>query len=93
MLCVPTARLPVVAVAMPPVIVPVPTVVVPSRNETVPLGVPAPGAVTDTAADSVIVWPNTDGVNDVLIVVDVDAFPTTCAWLPDVLPEKLPSPE
>ena len=41
-----------------------PSVVVPSLNVTVPVGVPAPGALTVTVAVNVTDWPKTDGLAD-----------------------------
>ena len=49
----PTARADVVNVAMPPLSVPVPIGLPPSRNVTVPVAVPAPGATGDTVAVNV----------------------------------------
>src|SRR5206468_2428738 len=46
---------------LPAARVPVPMVVPPSLNVTVPVGVPAPGAVALTTAVKVTVWPNTEG--------------------------------
>jgi hypothetical protein len=66
----------VVKVAVPPDSVPVPRVVVPSRNVTVPLGLPAPGAVTVTVAVKVTLCPKTDGLTDEATVVVVLALLT-----------------
>ncbi len=62
---------------------PVPNEVAPSRNVTVPVGVPAPGAVTVTVAVNVTDCPKTDGLTDEATVVDVLALFTT--WLTAVL--------
>jgi len=55
--------------------VPVPSEVVPSKKETVPVGVPAPGALGVTVAVKVTDWPKTEG-----LVADVtDAL--VASWL------------
>jgi hypothetical protein len=71
---------------------PVPITVVPSRKFTVPVGVPAPGAVTVTVAVNVTLCPNVDGFREEARVVIVLALLTT--WLTGelVLVRKLPSP-
>jgi hypothetical protein len=53
-----------------------PMVIVPLRNVTVPVGVPAPGAVTVTVAVKVT-GPTGDGLSDDVTVVDVLALLTT----------------
>jgi len=65
-----------VNVAVPPDNVPVPRVVVPSKNVTVPLGLPAPGATTVTVAVNVTLCPKTDGLADEVTVVVLAAFVT-----------------
>ena len=60
--CAPAASVEVVKVAVAPESAAVPSVVAPSKNVTVPVGVPAPGAVTDTVAVIVTDWPKTDGL-------------------------------
>ena len=90
----PTANAEVVNVAIPPLSAPVPIGLPPSRNVTVPVGVPAPGATGETVAVNVTDWPNTDGLTEEVTVVLVSALLTTCG-LPvsdPVLPLKLPSP-
>jgi hypothetical protein len=70
-------------------------VVAPSVKVTVPVGVPAPGAVAATVAVKVTVCPNTDGLAVELTVVLLLALFTTCG-VAESLPEplkKLPSPE
>ena len=59
-----------------------------------PVGVPAPGDVTATEADTVTLWPNTDGSGvSLLIEIDVAALLTVCAVDADVLePVKFESP-
>jgi hypothetical protein len=86
----------VVKVALPEVMATVAAkVTVPSLKVTVPVGVPAPGAVAATVAVNVTVWPKTDGLTVELTVVLLDALLTTCGEaesLPEPL-KKLPSPE
>jgi len=54
-----------------------PMTVTPSRKFTVPVGLPAPGAVTVTVAVKVTDCPNTDGFADELRLVLVLALLTT----------------
>ena len=56
--------------------VPLPMTVVPSRKFTVPVGVPAPGAVTVTVAVNVTLCPKTDGFTDDVRLVLVPALLT-----------------
>src|SRR6516165_12491416 len=62
----------------------------PSMNSTVPVGVPAPGLVTDTVAVNVTDWPKTDGLGAETSPVDVDALSTSwltgLLWLPSYVP-------
>jgi hypothetical protein len=74
MVCVPTASVKVVNVALPPESVAVPNVVAPSKNVTVPVGVPAPGATGLTVAMNPTDWPNTDGFTVDVTVVETDAL-------------------
>ena len=61
----PIASPDVVNVAIPePFKVPVPRVVEPSRNVTVPVGTPDPGASEVIVAVKVTDWPKTDGLAD-----------------------------
>jgi hypothetical protein len=53
-------------------------VVEPSLKMTVPLGVPPPGATTDTVAVYVTACPTADGFVDDVSAVVVEAAPTTC---------------
>ena len=90
----PADRAEVVKVAMPPLSVPVPIGLPPSRNVTVPVGVPVPGATGETVAVKVTDWPKTEGFADEVTAVVVSALLTTCG-LPvsePVLPLKFPSP-
>ena|SRR5438128_1715774 len=93
-LCVPTARLEVVNVAVPPLNVPVPSVVEPSLNVTVPLGLPEPVLVT--VAVKITDWPNTDPLGKelsvVVVAVAVGLVVTVCVSAPEVLVRKLLSP-
>ena len=82
----PTVKAEVVNVAMPPLSVPVPMGLPPSRNVTVPVGVPAPGATAETVAVNVTDWPNTDGFTDEITAVVVSAF-TTVRGAVEVFPE------
>ena len=62
-----------------------PIAVPPSKNSTLPVGVPEPGAVTDTVAVYVTACPTTDGLPVVdTTAVDVDALFTV--WPPDKVP-------
>ena len=79
-------------VAMPALSVPVPSVVAPSLKVTVPVGVPAPGAVAATVAVKVTACPNTDGLAEEESAVVVLAMFTVCVSAEDVLAEKLASP-
>ena len=67
-----------VSVATPPFKVPVPIEFPPSRNVTVPVGVPVPGAAAETVAVNVTDWPQTEGFTSEDSVVVVDACPTLC---------------
>ena len=60
-----------------------PITVAPSRKFTVPVGLPAPGAVTVTVAVNVTDCPNTDGFAEEARAVLVLALLTT--WLTAVL--------
>lgn len=57
----PSASAKVVNVATPPISVPVPMGLPPSRNMTVPVGVPDPGAAGEMVAVKVTDWPKTLG--------------------------------
>src|SRR5216684_2488487 len=95
MLCAPTASelLLQVADAAASACAPQPVMVVPaSLKFTVPVGVPAPGAVALMVAVNVTDWPNTDGFADELRLVVVDAWLTVCVSVALVLVVKLVSP-
>lgn len=78
MVWLPTARAEVVSVATPPAKVPVPMGLPPSRNVTVPVAVPEPGAPAEMVAVNVTDWPKILGLfDDVTIVVELALF-TTC---------------
>src|SRR5438067_9185832 len=64
----------------------------PSLKFTLPVGVPAPGAVAVTVAVNVTLWPNTDGLADDVSAVLVLAWLTTCDTAELVLVVKLVSP-
>jgi hypothetical protein len=70
----------------------VPSEVTPSKNSTEPLGLPAPGGVTDTVAVSVTLPPNVLGFGALLSAVDVAAWPTVCVCTGDVLVVYVRSP-
>ena len=89
---VPTVSAKVVNVALPPESVAVPSVVAPSKNVTVPVGVPAPGAAALTVAMNTTEWPNTEGFTVDVTVVETDALFTVCVMAAEVLPPKLLSP-
>jgi hypothetical protein len=72
----PTASDEVVKVARPKLKVAVPSVAAPSRNVTVPVAVPEPGATALTVAVNVTNWPNTDGFTDELTAVELESLLT-----------------
>src|SRR5260370_1296918 len=75
----------VVKVAMPLLSVPVPIGLPPSRNVTVPVAVPDPGATGDTVAVNVTDWPKTEGfAEEATAVVESDL--TTVTEATEVLP-------
>ena len=69
-----------------------PSRVEPSLKLTLPVGVPAPGAVTLTVAVKVTFCPKTDGLGALLRVVLVPAVATVLVTALEVLLLKLPSP-
>ena len=79
-------------VAEPEINVTIPREVAPSKNSTVPVAVPAPGAVAETVAVKVIDSPKTEGVVEANVVV-VLALLTTWFTAELVLVTKLESPE
>src|SRR5437868_14831205 len=79
MVCVPTLRADVENVATPEALrVPGPRTVAPSRKLTVPVGVPAPGAVAVTVAVNVTDAPTIEGLLPETSAVEVAALFTTC---------------
>ena len=66
--------------------------VAPSKKFTVPVGVPAPGAVAVTVAVNVTDWPKTDGFAEETTAVLVAAWFTVCVIAGEVLPVKFVSP-
>jgi len=56
--------------------VPEPIAVTPSRKETVPVGVPEPGAADATVAVNVTLWPNTDGLAEEISATVVESVET-----------------
>lgn len=70
-----------------------PRFVSPSRNVTVPVGVPAPGAVALTVAVATTGWPKTLGLGETFTAtVDTSRF-TICVNTDELLALKLLSPE
>ncbi len=61
-------------VAFPLLRTAVPNAVAPLLNVTVPVGVPLPGATAATVAVNVTDWPNTDGLCEEIMVVELDAL-------------------
>ena len=90
----PIANAEVENVATPPLNAPVPTGLPPSRNVTVPVAVPAPGATGETVAVIVTDWPNMEGFREEVTAVALFALLMTCGFpvSDPVLPLKLPSP-
>ena len=82
-----------VKVAVVPLNKPVPTEAPLSRKVTVPVGVPAPGALTLTVTVQVTLWPVTEevGVSPVTVLI-VLALPTVWLNVPEVPPLKFVSP-
>jgi hypothetical protein len=66
----------------------------PSRNVTVPVAVPAPGATGETVAVNVTDCPKAEGFCDEVTAVAVLVLLTTCGFPASdpVLPLKFPSP-
>jgi hypothetical protein len=88
--CEPTDNPEVLSVAKPEEFtVPVPNVVAPSLNVTVPVGVPVAGATTLTVAVKVTGWPTNVGLGEETRAVELDAAPTVCVTVGEVLPERL----
>ena len=87
----PTASALVVKVAIPALRVPVPRGDPPSRNVTLPVGVPAPGAITLTVAVTVTDCPYTEGFCEEVTVVLVSGLFTCWLTLP-LLVVKASSP-
>jgi hypothetical protein len=61
-------------------------------NVTLPVGVPAPGVVTETVAVNVADWPKTDGLTEGTNAVVVAACPTDSDTLIDPELAKFASP-
>jgi hypothetical protein len=78
--------------AVPPLKVPVPSVIVPSLKITMPVGVPAPGLVTNTVAVKVTDCPKTEGLTEEVSVVVAAAGLTTWLKSGEEPPLKLASP-
>ena len=69
-----------------------PIFVVPSRNATVPVGMPDPGAVAVTVAVNVTACPKTEGLLFELTEMEEFARFTVCVGRDAVLPVKFVSP-
>ena len=87
--CVATEREDVVKVAMPPASVPVPMLAPPSRNVTVPVGVPAAGAVAATVAarcgNEIVLW-----AHDPKVAETIAATRANPLYLPQIsIPENV----
>ena len=59
----------------------------PALNETVPVGVPVPGAFTDTEAVKVTACPTVEGFAELFTLVLVVACPTVCITCPLLAPK------
>src|SRR5438876_2545129 len=100
MLCVPTARLEMLrlAVVMAPTVLsgPPPMLVTPSKNDTLPPGLATallPGEVMVTVAMKVTACPETDVLTEELSAVLVPALMTDCPFISEpLLGAKLLSP-
>ena len=89
----PTASAVVLKVACPlPLRVAVPKVVEPLWKETVPVGVPEPGALELTVAVKVTDWPKTVKAPDEPMVVVVPSVVTVWVKTAEVLVKKFASP-
>src|SRR6266478_1658566 len=75
----------VVNVALPELSVPLPSEVAPSRNVTVPLGVPVPGATTATIPVKVTDCAKQAGLSEAASVIVVSALLTFCVSAAEVL--------
>ena len=79
-------------VALPAARAPLPIDAPPSKNVTVPVGVPPPGATAVTVAVNATACPKTDGFTDDVTVVELAAWFTVCVSAADVLLLKFVSP-
>jgi len=71
--------------AVPPESAAEPSTVDPSRSDTVPVGVPAPGAIGFTVAVRVTDWPDTEVAGEIVKVVVVESCFTVCVTAVEVL--------
>src|SRR5260370_41880462 len=86
-----TARVEMVNVDMLLAIVPLPSAVVPSWNVTGPVGVPPPGVVTLRVAEKVTLWPETEGLAELVsatLTLPLANLNTVPPPLPPVPPPK-----
>src|SRR5262245_5446181 len=87
----PAAAKLVVSLAVLPAPTPtVPRTTSPSRNVTVPVGVPAPGATADTVAVKITAWPVAAGLTDDPRTIVVDAGLTVTPTAAETLSSKPP---
>jgi hypothetical protein len=86
----PADRLAVENVAVPPLRLTLANVAAESRNVTVPVAVPVNCGVT--VAVKVTVWPNVEGLSELVTLLALVALFTVCVIAADVLPVKLLSP-
>lgn len=90
----PKGRLLVVNVALPELLsVPEPSGTLRAKNVTVPVGVPLPGALAETVAVKVTLWPKTAVAADDLTGSVVGSSLTFWANGVDIVPRKLLLPE
>src|SRR5947209_1592855 len=97
MVCVPAAKEVVLKLALvtPPEVLKftaLPALLPSIWNWTVPVGVPAPGAVTLMVAVKVTFWPEADGLAELAIAMLVLALLTVCVRAGEVLALKVLSP-
>src|ERR1043166_8852937 len=87
-----TEKVVLVYLATPPLRVLVEIATPPSLKTTVPLGVPAPGAVALTVAVRTTDWLDPEGLAEEVTAVELLALLTVWVTVPEVLVLKLPSP-
>ena len=91
--CVPMLKVEILKTALPDEFkVMLDSDLIPSRNVTVPVGVPAPGATAVTVAVNDTVVPESAGFSDDTSAVELFALFTVWIKIADVLGAKLASP-